>query len=146
MKYSVSRFVFSSFIAGIVDSIRKVAAHPTTSITRTEHYRVVSISKRQSVKLAFHDADTDTGTDILADILERIVARMSVSRATYLFSFPRAKSAGSLLWCTQLNSMRYTDAGVKHLKVRRCTALCYTAVSNNYTEFFRTFNKKLSRC
>ena len=34
-----------------------------------------------SVKLAFHDSDTDT--DILADILARIVARMSACRLAY---------------------------------------------------------------
>ena len=34
-----------------------------------------------ALKLEFHGADTDTGTDILADFRARIVARMSVSDA-----------------------------------------------------------------
>jgi len=37
----------------------------------------VCCCQRRCVKIAFHGADTDN--DILADILERIVARMSVS-------------------------------------------------------------------
>ena len=36
-------------------------------------------SVHRPVKLAFHDADTDT--DILADIIARIVARMSACRS-----------------------------------------------------------------
>ena len=36
---------------------------------------------RFTVKLAFHDADTDTDNDILADIPIKIVARMSVCRS-----------------------------------------------------------------
>jgi len=34
-------------------------------------------SERSTVKLAFHDADTDTDADILVDIFATIVARMS---------------------------------------------------------------------
>jgi len=48
---------------------------------------------RSPLKLAFHDADTDTDTAILADIVARIVARMSVSvSVSWNASFTRPSS------------------------------------------------------
>jgi len=48
------------------------------------------------VKLAFHGADTDTDTDILADFRARIVARMSACPATFLFSRTRTRILADL--------------------------------------------------
>ena len=62
-------------------------------------------AKLEVVKLAFHDADTntDTDTDILIDILARIVARMSACRsACHRNNFNRACRTcrrGSLRGC-----------------------------------------------
>ena len=58
--------------------------------TRLHTIRHVAALRRSCVKLAFHGADTDTDTDILADFRARIVARMSACPAASLFSFKLA--------------------------------------------------------
>jgi len=52
----------------------------------TEYHVSVNCIGLLSVKLAFHGADMDTDTDILADFRARIFARMSACPATSLFS------------------------------------------------------------